>query len=337
MNGRVASLLEVGTGFHPELSGRENVFLNGAILGMTKSEIRRQFDDIVSFAEVQRFIDTPVKRSPPSGMAYVRLAFAVAAHLQPEILIVDEVLAVGDGAFQQKCLGAMRDVARRGRTVLFVISHNMPSVRTLCRHAIILESGNVKAAGDAKEIVDSYVSSLEAHSEGLDRCWEDVSTAPGNEKVRLMRVRMTSPDEREAEQFGTENNIAIEVQFWNGTDDTAIIANLVVYTSDGVAVFETFSTETDNRRPVDGVRGMYRCVCTIPANLLNGGTFRLDVMFLDDMARTLFNERQALFFTIQDRTNRDLPFFGPRQGVIRPKLHWQVECLSRPREVRQTP
>jgi lipopolysaccharide transport system ATP-binding protein len=155
LNGRVASLLEVGTGFHQELTGRENIFLNGAILGMTRAEIRRKFDEIVAFAEVDRFLDTPVKRYS-SGM-YVRLAFAVAAHLEPEILIVDEVLAVGDAAFQKKCLGKMGEAAKGGRTVLFV-SHNMPAVQTLCRKAIYLDRGKVKESGDVSEVTATYTS-----------------------------------------------------------------------------------------------------------------------------------------------------------------------------------
>ena len=154
LRGRVASLLEVGTGFHPELTGRENIFLNGAILGMTRAEIKRKFDEIVAFAEIEKFLDTPVKRYS-SGM-YVRLAFAVAAHLEPEILIVDEVLAVGDAQFQKKCLGKMQDVSKGGRTVLFV-SHNMGAVTTLCRRAIWLNGGRIVRTGAAREVVDEYL------------------------------------------------------------------------------------------------------------------------------------------------------------------------------------
>src|SRR5919201_992278 len=185
MKGRVASLLEVGTGFHPDLTGRENVFLNGAVLGMARADITRTFDEIVAFAEVEKFIDTPVKHYS-SGM-YLRLAFAVAAHLEPDILLVDEVLAVGDAAFQKKCLGKMGSVAHAGRTVLFV-SHNMPAIRSLCHRAILLQAGRQVMSGPASSVVASYLASgAEAPSE---RVWPDVPTAPGNVKARVHAVRV---------------------------------------------------------------------------------------------------------------------------------------------------
>ena len=183
--GRIGSLLEVGTGFHPELTGRENISLNGAILGMARAEIARKFDEIVAFAEVEKFIDTPVKHFS-SGM-YMRLAFAVAAHLEPEILLVDEVLAVGDGRFQRKCLDKMQDVGRQGRTVLFV-SHNMPAITRLCPRTILLDGGRIIADGPSSQVVGAYLSS------GLGttavRVWSDLNTAPGNDIVRLCAVRV---------------------------------------------------------------------------------------------------------------------------------------------------
>src|SRR5437764_12400489 len=186
VTGRVGSLLEVGTGFHPELTGRENVYLYGSILGMSRPEIRRRFDEIVSFAEVERFLDTPVKRYS-SGMS-VRLAFAVAAHLEPEILLVDEVLAVGDAAFQRKCLGKMGDVAEQGRTVLFV-SHNMSAVNQLCRRSILLETGLLITDGVTNEVVNSY---LFGASRKAVRTWRDRSSAPGGDIIRLGAVRIVS-------------------------------------------------------------------------------------------------------------------------------------------------
>ena len=191
IHGRVGSLLEVGTGFHPELTGRENIYLNGAILGMRRAEIERKFDEIVAFAEIERFLDTPVKRYS-SGM-YVRLAFAVAAHLEPEILLVDEVLAVGDAQFQKKCLGKMGDVAKEGRTVLFV-SHNMVAVQTLCQRAFWLDSGQLKAQGEVGTIVTTYLRAGLAEDDVTERVWPDIATAPGNETVRLHRISVRPED-----------------------------------------------------------------------------------------------------------------------------------------------
>ncbi len=194
LNGRVASLLEVGTGFHPELTGRENIYLNGAILGMNRAEIRRKFDEIVAFSEVGKFLDTPVKRYS-SGM-YVRLAFAVAAHLEPEILIVDEVLSVGDAVFQKKCLGKISDIStREGRTVLFV-SHNMLAVKNMCQRVLWMEDGKLKQDGAPAEVVSNY---LQANTASLqEQIWEDKATAPGNESVRLHRLRVRAGEERPA-------------------------------------------------------------------------------------------------------------------------------------------
>ena len=190
VKGRIASLLEVGTGFHPELTGRENIFLNGAILGMCKAEIAAKFDEIVDFSGCERYIDTPVRRNS-SGM-YVRLAFAVAAHLEPEILIVDEVLAVGDAEFQKKCIGKMKDVAGQGRTVLFV-SHKMSAVQSLCQRALLLAQGRLAASGPVGEMVVSYLK--EAQGPINHQEWEDPATAPGNDLIRIKRVRVLSDDD----------------------------------------------------------------------------------------------------------------------------------------------
>src|SRR5687767_7249561 len=187
--GRVASLLEVGTGFHPELSGRENIYLNGSILGMTRREIETKFDEIVAFAEVEKFIDTPVKHYS-SGM-YLRLAFAVAAHLEPEILLVDEVLAVGDASFQRKCLNKMQEVGQQGRTVCFV-SHNMPAITRLCPRTILLNEGGVMRDGPSSQVVSSYLQSGAGTTAARE--WEDLSTAPGNHVARLRAVRVHTED-----------------------------------------------------------------------------------------------------------------------------------------------
>src|SRR5262245_9769381 len=196
MHGRIGSLLEVGTGFHPELTGRENIYLNGAVLGMKRHEIRRRFDDIVAFAEVATFIDTPVKRFS-SGM-YMRLAFAVAAHIESEILVVDEVLAVGDAQFQRKCLGKMNEVSGAGRTVLFV-SHNMTAVQALCRTGLWLDQGRIRGFGDSRTVVSDYLR--ETKDSLNERVWSSPETAPGTAQVRLHRVRLVPPKSRTADQL----------------------------------------------------------------------------------------------------------------------------------------
>jgi lipopolysaccharide transport system ATP-binding protein len=208
IKGRIASLLEVGTGFHPELTGRENVFLNGAILGMTKAEIRKKFDEIVAFSGIEEFIDTPVKRYS-SGM-YVRLAFAVAAHLEPEILILDEVLAVGDAEFQKKCLGKMGEVAKGGRTVLFV-SHNMTAVQSLCRRALLLVGGRLTADDAVGPVVTSYLREAQGSSEAKQ--WTDPQTAPGNDLIRIKRVHIL-PDGESAGLLTMHTPLHIETEYW---------------------------------------------------------------------------------------------------------------------------
>src|ERR1035437_3116012 len=216
IHGRVGSLLEVGTGFHPELSGRDNVFMNGAILGMKRAEIARNFDAIVAFAEVEKFIDTPVKHYS-SGM-YLRLAFAVAAHLQTEILIVDEVLAVGDAAFQKKCLGKMADVSQQGRTVVFV-SHNMTALRSLCTRAVWLNEGKVMEDGPAGAVVDHYLQ--KNATSNLESRWDDPDTAPGDHRARLHlgRVNLKGTD---TDQITVETPLEIEFQYWNFVPDAVL-------------------------------------------------------------------------------------------------------------------
>jgi lipopolysaccharide transport system ATP-binding protein len=210
LRGRVASLLEVGTGFHPELTGRENILLNGALLGMTKQEIKRKFDEIVDFSEIEKFLDTPVKRYS-SGM-YVRLAFAVAAHLDPEILLIDEVLAVGDVHFQKKCLGKMQNVAGQGRTVLFV-SHNLLAVKGLCSRGILLEKGRMACIDDASTVIDTYLSRKAENLNG-EVSWDTPKKAPGNHQVRLRAVRIVSDGQVTAAP-SLDNDIEVQIDYWN--------------------------------------------------------------------------------------------------------------------------
>src|SRR6202048_4452106 len=243
IRGRVRSLLEVGTGFHPELSGRENMYLSGSILGMSKREIDRKFDEIVAFAEIEKFIDTPVKHYS-SGM-YVRLAFAVADHAGPEILLVDEVLAVGDSAFQKKCLGKMGDVAKEGRTVLFV-SHNMTAVKTLCERAIWLDQGQIMEVGETAQVGLDY---LEKGSRStLEQVWKDAANAPGNDRVRIHSARLRSLSASGEQAISIETPLELEFEFWNYFSDAVLNFTMHLFTVDGNYVFATCSTVGPRQR-----------------------------------------------------------------------------------------
>src|ERR1700676_5344029 len=266
--GRVGSLLEVGTGFHPELTGRDNIFLNGAILGMTKQEIKNKFDEIVDFAGVERYIDTPVKRYT-SGM-YVRLAFGVAAHLDPDILIVDEVLAVGDAEFQKKCLGKMKDVSGKdGRTVLFV-SHNMTAIKNLCNSIIYLKNGMVEQMGDTNQVINYYLSN---HAHGnLFQKFDTPENAPGNEFVRLKRIEVISKSNNDNRLIYIDTPIDIEFEFWNSTIDKEINLSLVLNTFSDECVFNV-ATKAKYLS-----KGIHKGICQIPANLLNDGLYKISMM-----------------------------------------------------------
>ncbi len=224
IKGRVASLLEVGTGFHPELSGRENVYLNGAILGMSRSEIKRKFDEIIDFAEIEKFLDTPVKRYS-SGM-YVRLAFAVAAHLEPEILIVDEVLAVGDSQFQKKCLGKMETVGKEGRTVIFV-SHNMGAVKTLCSTGILISAGKLLLKDTVSNVISKYICDFQSFE--YSKTWDN-GLEPANRYIKLKKISLVPEMEKKCECLTTDDNFSIKVDFQCINDDAMVGLTLVVYT-----------------------------------------------------------------------------------------------------------
>lgn len=270
VRGRIASLLEVGTGFHPELSGRENIYLNGAILGMSRAEIREKFDAIVEFAEVEKFLDTPVKRYS-SGM-YVRLAFAVAAHLEPEILVVDEVLAVGDASFQAKCLAKMGEISRSGgRTVLFV-SHNMQAVQNLCQRAVLLERGQVKAAGETREVVKTYLSS--AASTGAEKVWTGES-APGNHEARLRAIRLSDSDNNRSGIFSSRKPLFIELEFECPEPVSSFCAGFDLLTPEGETVFRCYQNDQEESRWPTLRRGRNVWRCEVPPGLLNAGVYLL--------------------------------------------------------------
>ena len=305
VKGRIASLLEVGTGFHPELTGRENIFLNGAILGMTKAEIRSKFDEIVAFSGVEKYIDTPVKRYS-SGM-YVRLAFAVAAHLEPEILIVDEVLAVGDAEFQKKCLGKMKDVSSQGRTVLFV-SHNLAAVKSLCTRGILIEKGRIVFSGSADETVEHY---MKINSQHLMPKVEFLSSeeALGNEFIKLKSVKVVPEN-----PFITDD-IYLQFSFWNLTGASTInMAFDLLGLNDEVVFGSLFEfTTTENN--------LCNATCKIPANLMNDGVFYLNLYFSSTEMRLLLKLENIISFEVVD-VKRNNAYLGKVNGAVRPKLNW---------------
>jgi lipopolysaccharide transport system ATP-binding protein len=324
VRGRVASLLEVGTGFHPELTGRENIYLNGAILGMTRNEIRRKFDEIVAFAEVERFLDTPVKRYS-SGM-YVRLAFAVAAHLEPEILIIDEVLAVGDAEFQKKCLGKMSDVATGGRTVLFV-SHNLNAVRTLCDVVALIDRGRILALGEPPAIIGEYINLFEKASHKT-HTWDDLAESPGNDRIRLHCIQLVS-GRGPSNRFVMSDAIAIDVRYSNLTDDAKIAINAVLYSIDGSEVFEDWSIEEENWANKAMPRGIFKTRCCIPGNLLNVGTYSLHIIFFNsDAVRILYEYDEPIVFSISDEEERSVYWHGRYVGHVHPRLRWTTQFLE---------
>jgi lipopolysaccharide transport system ATP-binding protein len=307
IRGKVASLLEVGTGFHPELTGRENIFLNGAILGMTKREIAQKFDEIVAFSGVEKYIDTPVKRYS-SGM-YVRLAFAVAAHLEPEILIVDEVLAVGDAEFQKKCLGKMQDVSKEGRTVLFV-SHNLVAVQSLCNKGILLEHGRLSFEGTANDAVDKYLASQHATLQSsIDFSATDLH-APGAEGVFLRHIGI-SPTQPNVDQA-----IELRIRLSSSPHFDAVYVAFDLISPTEEVVFGSGNKLTNRSGELDGI-------CHIPANLMNDGIYSINLYVMTGEMRALFSVPNAIQFEVIDR-QRDHSYFGKINGAVRPKLEWTL-------------
>ena len=325
IRGRVGSLLEVGTGFHPELTGRENIFLNGAILGMKRAEMRRKLDEIVAFAEIEKFIETPVKHYS-SGM-YVRLAFAVAAHLEPEILLVDEVLAVGDVAFQRKSLGKMEDVGKQGRTVLFV-SHNMAAVNRLCRHAIWLSEGRLQLMGVADQVVAAYLSAGAA-TEGNngERRWEDLREAPGNDKIRLRAVRILSSEGEVTSELDVRFPLYVELEYDVLEPLSGVQVGFWVLAADGVVVFVAGDNEDASWLGRVRERGTYKSRCKVPGRLLNSGLYTLTVAADIRNAEILFVRENAVRFQVE-QTQLPAHSCARPAGVICPFLEWRVSKLA---------
>jgi len=326
IRGRVSSLLEVGTGFHPELTGRDNVYLNGTILGMRKKEIDRKFDQIVDFSGVEKFIDTPVKRYS-SGMK-VRLAFAVAAHLEPEILIIDEVLAVGDASFQKKCMDKMKDVGQQGRTVLFV-SHNMPAVTRLCPRTILLNAGKVQMDDVSSRVVSAYMHFGKAAK--AERTWEDIQEAPGDEVLRLCSVRIRTKDGQVSEAVDIRQSIGIEMEYEVLKPGCELLAYYHVVNEEGVKAFETLDSDPVWRRRARPI-GRYVSRAWIPGNLLSEGMYFIapGIRTLDPSIRR-FRVDDAVAFQVVDSMDGDsarVDYTGNLSGVVRPLLTWETEFCS---------
>lgn len=322
--GRVGSLLEVGTGFHPELTGRENIFLNSVILGMSHKEIKRQFDEIVAFAEIERFIDTPVKRYS-SGM-YVRLAFAVAAHLSPEILIVDEVLAVGDLAFQSKCLGKMENVSQSGRTVLFV-SHNMPAITRLCSRAVLLEEGSVAQEGPTADVISTYMEG--AFSTSHSRKWNELALAPGTEELKLLSISVTKENGTPVRTVSVEDALRVTLKYFVAVPNLKFRCAVVLFTQ-GTCAFasvEPFEIMRDKT-------GVYCSTVRIPDHLLAEGEYMIHISIFSSRGVKQHHVQvaNAVAFHVFDPMTGDSArgdYAEGVLGVVRPRLQWETHFEER--------
>jgi len=322
IHGRVGSLLEVGTGFHPELTGRENIFLNGAILGMKKDDIENKFDEIVSFAEVEQFIDTPVKHYS-SGM-YLRLAFAVAAHLEPEILVVDEVLAVGDLSFQTKCLGKMQDVAKTGRTILFV-SHNTSAITRLCSRAVLLSQGSVIQVGSSAEVVAAYLS--DAAGSSAKAGWNSEALSPGVGGFKLASVTIMNENDEPSNVLNIEKPLKLRITYHVDAPDLSFRCAASFYTQ-GACAFATVETRESKR-----TGGWYSSSVEIPGNLLSEGEYTVNLSVFSSRAKKvhLCKLSSVVAFQIFDPLNGISArgdYAEGLAGVMRPLLRWHSDSLN---------
>jgi lipopolysaccharide transport system ATP-binding protein len=316
--GRVGSLLEVGTGFHPELTGRENVYLNGAILGMRREEITKKFDEIVDFAEIEDFLDTPVKRYS-SGM-YTRLAFAVAANLEPEILVVDEVLSVGDADFQKKCLGKMQSVSDSGRTVIFV-SHNMSAVKTICQRGIMLKDGEMTFDGNADSAVDYYMQGSNDLSSFHEWSSEEM---PGNENIKIRSSAVYAQGKSTGEPILTSDDLVFEIEFYNNIDNGIVDVTWDLINVQGIHIAHlgrVYDYKVINR-------GWYKSTAILPRNILNTGRYIFSVMFGKNQREVLFRMEDILTFDIEDGIKDRGSNFSKFPGVIHPVCSWEIESIS---------
>jgi lipopolysaccharide transport system ATP-binding protein len=324
IHGRVGSLLEVGTGFHPELTGRENAYLSGTLLGMRKAEIDRKLDEIIAFAEIEKFVDTPVKHYS-SGM-YVRLAFSVAAHFEPDILIVDEVLAVGDVAFQRKCLNKMEDVRQHGRTILFV-SHNMQAVTRLCDRALLVAEGTVQEDGPAPEVAGKYL--LRSLLAAPIRTWSDLRSAPGDSVVRLRSVRVCDEFRNTIDSVDIRRPVGIEMVYDVLEDGHVLVASCHFFNETATCIFATLDLDPEWRgrqRP----RGRFRSIVWVPGNLLSEGALLVSpgIATHRPAIKVHTYQQDAVAFHVRDTSAGDSArgdYDGAFPGVVRPLLKWSTE------------
>jgi lipopolysaccharide transport system ATP-binding protein len=322
IHGRVGSLLEVGTGFHPELTGRENIALNGAILGMKRAEIDRKFEEIVDFSGVEKFIDTPVKWYS-SGM-YLRLAFAVAAHMEPEILVVDEVLAVGDAEFQRKCLGKMSDVAGQGRTILFV-SHNMSAILRLTNETIVLEKGKMVLRAPTAQAVDYYLSS--GYAQSGEHHWQPDEIPADSAPFVPVALRVRNPQNQIVDTLRSTEPVTIEIEYQLTSPVTGLRVGIYLLTTQGEQIFTSFDTDDQGEYERFSTRpaGHYLSRCTIPADWLNEGRYIIGVNASTFRVRRYFQDENALSFTVDASGAPGMQWGENRLGPIRPRLEWQIQ------------
>lgn len=312
--GRISSLLEIGTGFHAELSGRENIFLSGHMLGMTRQDIRQQFDEIVEFSGIAEFLDTPVKRYS-SGM-YVRLAFAVAAHLDPDILIVDEVLAVGDAEFQRKCIGKMKEVSeKKGRTILFV-SHSMQAVSNLCTRAMLLQKGQVTATGSPAQVIENYLSSY--RHQGWKYEWPDAAQAPGNDFITMKSVELVPQLLAGQEVPDIRTPLTVRFVFENRKPGINLSTGLHLFTAAGECIFDlTTAAAQYDAATIAGE-------CEIPGNFLNDGSYYFSIIFVQDTSRPVFYFENCLQFDVEDH-RENISWYGKWRGYVRPQFPFRLK------------
>lgn len=334
VRGRIGTLLEIGTGFHPDLTGRENIFLNGAIIGIGKAVIARKFDEIVAFSGIEQFIDTPVKWYS-TGMA-LRLAFSVAVHLDSEVLIMDEVLAVGDVSFQQKCLDKMNEIRNQGRTILFV-SHSMAAVTRLCKRALLLEKGHLIDDGPAHQVVNDYLES--SWKVTAEREWPDYQR-PGNAIVKLIKVRVRSVEGTTKESTDIQSSVGIEISYDVLQSGHALIPKVDVVNEEGIHLFASHDVSDEwRRKPKDG--GRYISTIWIPGNFLSEGNFLVHASVVSHKPETATHvyEPKAVAFQVVDNRDPDSArgdYVGPISGVVRPLLKWDTRFDDEAQSQRDT-
>jgi len=329
LRGRVVSLLEVGSGMHAELTGKENIFMNAAIMGMSKAEVKRRLDRIVAFAEVEKFLDTPIKRYS-TGM-YLRLAFAVAAHLESEILIVDEILAVGDTAFQKKCLGMMEDVTQKGRTILMV-SHNMPLILNHCQRAILLDKGSMITDGNPADVIQHYLSL--ARSGNGEKKWPELEKSPGNDVVRLRSVKIFQEDSHNpTNNIDISKEAIIEIAYQNLKEGCLLYAAIIITDRVGTVVFtsashKSISSAYDGWYGRPQPIGLFKSACKIPGNFFNEGSYNITVIIGRAVSDIQIKEANVLVFEVHDNGEMRKEFYGGWLGVVRPRLEWNTQYLE---------